>query len=324
MNKQTKRVFQIIITSLIGLLIILFLIMSVRTADTTQEVTDKAIDKISHFYIEEIAKNRASLISNELDKKYNYVNNALEIISQKDLESPKALRNYLGNMRKLYNMDTFALVDENGLVYTSHSTCSGKTRYPFLAEKITKPIYSTVLNYGGEKQLFLAVPVTGVYFNNSKIIACFVEININQMMRSMTYRYENMETYVNLYYKNGESLTNTAFGNIPSGLNILSVISAGDNDSKKFKKIKNDFESGVAGLAEVYYSGEEAHLYYIPVQNTGWILTILVYETAIDEQVSTNIESLMKQTRIHVFFIFALLFFLINMFNSYYPKCFSF
>lgn len=293
-----------------GLLIILFLIMSLRTADTTQEVTDKAIDKISHFYIEEIAKNRASLISNELDKKYNYVNNALDIISQKDLESPKALRNYLGNMRRLYNMDTFALVDENGLVYTSHSTCSGKTRYSFLAEKITKPIYSTVLNYGGEKQLFLAVPVTGVYFNNSKIIACFVEININQMMRSMTYRYDNMETYVNLYYKNGESLTNTAFGNIPSGLNILSVISAGDNDSKQFKKIKNDFESGVAGLAEVYYSGEEAHLYYIPVQNTGWILTILVYETAIDEQVSTNIESLMKQTRIHVFFIFALLFFL--------------
>lgn len=310
MNKQTKRVFQIIITSLMGLLIILFLIMSLRTADTTQEVTDKAIDKISHFYIEEIAKNRASLISNELDKKYNYVNNALDIISQKDLESPKALRNYLGNMRRLYNMDTFALVDENGLVYTSHSTCSGKTRYPFLAEKITKPIYSTVLNYGGEKQLFLAVPVTGVYFNNSKIIACFVEININQMMRSMTYRYDNMETYVNLYYKNGESLTNTAFGNIPSGLNILSVISAGDNDSKKFKKIKNDFESGVAGLAEVYYSGEEANLYYIPVQNTGWILTILVYKTAIDEQVSTNIESLMKQTRIHVFFIFALLFFL--------------
>lgn len=310
MNKQTKRVFQIIITSLMGLLIILFLIMSLRTADTTQEVTDKAIDKISHFYIEEIAKNRASLISNELDKKYNYVNNALAVISQKDLDSPKALRHYLGNMRRLYNMDTFALVDENGLVYTSHSTCSGKTRYPFLSEKITKPIYSTVLNYGGEKQLFLAVPVTGVYFNNSKIIACFVEININQMMRSMTYRYDNMETYVNLYYKNGESLTNTAFGNIPSGLNILSVISAGDNDSKKFKKIKNDFESGVAGLAEVYYSGEEAHLYYIPVQNTGWILTILVYETAIDEQVSTNIESLMKQTRIHVFFIFALLFFL--------------
>ena len=126
-------------------LLILSLIMSLRTADTTQEVTDKAIDRISHFYIEEIAKSRSSLISDELDKKYNYVNNALDVISQKDLESTKALRNYLGKMRKLYNMDTFALVDEKGLVYTSHSTCSGKTRYPFLAKAITEPIYSTVL-----------------------------------------------------------------------------------------------------------------------------------------------------------------------------------
>ena len=310
MNKQTKRVFQIIITSLMGLLIILFLIMSVRTADTTKEVTDKAIDKISYFYIEEIAKNRASLISNELDKKYNYVNNALDIISQKDLESPKALRNYLGNMRRLYNMDTFALVDENGLVYTSHSTCSGKTRYPFLAEKITKPIYSTVLNYGGEKQLFLAVPVSGLYFNNSKITACFVEININQLMHSMAYRYDDMETYVNLYYKTGESLTNSDFGKLPAGVNLISTISSSENESKKIKKIINDFEAGGSGLVNINYGNEEAHLFYIPVKSTGWILTILVYETAINDQVGSNIESLMQQTRTHVFFIFALFFLL--------------
>ena len=310
MKKLAKRVIHIVIATSMALLLILLLIMSFKTADTTQEVTDKAVDKISHFYIEEIAKNRASLISNELDKKYNYVNNALDVISPKDLESPKALRNYLGNMRRLYNMDTFALVDENGLVYTSHSTCSGKTRYPFLAEKITKPIYSTVLNYGGEKQLFLAVPVSGIYFNNSKITACFVEININQLMRSMTYRYDNMETYANLYYKNGESLTNSNFGNLPAGVNLLSAISAEEKDSKKIKKIIKDFETGDSGLAEIGYGNQKAHLFYIPVKNTGWILTILVYETAIDEQISTNIESLMQQTRTHVFFIFALLFFL--------------
>lgn len=192
MKKITKRIVHIIIFLSITLLLILSLIMSLRTSDTTQEVTDKAIDKISQFYIEEIAKSRTSLISDELDKRYNYVNNALDVITQKDLESPKTLRDYLGKMRKLYNIDTFALVDENGLVYTSHSTCSGKTRYPFLSKAITEPIYSTVLNYGGDKQLFLAVPVSGLYFNNSKITACFVEIDINQMMRSMAYRYENM------------------------------------------------------------------------------------------------------------------------------------
>ena len=307
MKKLTKRIIHTITALSIVLMLILSLIMSLRTADTTQEVTDKAIDRLSHFYIEEIAKSRSSLISDELNKKYNYVNNALDVISQKDLESTKALRNYLGKMLKLYNMDTFALVDEKGLVYTSHSTCSGKTRYPFLAKAITEPIYSTVLNYGGDKQLFLAVPVSGLYFNNSKITACFVEIDINQMMKSMAYRYENMETYFNLYYKNGESLTNTDFGNLPAGLNLLSVISASEKDVRKVRQIRNDFEVGGSNLVEVEYDNEIAHLFYTPVKNTGWVMTILVYETVINEQVSTSISSLMHHTRIHVFFIFVLI-----------------
>ena len=166
MKKSSKLVIHILTSIGISCVLVILLVMSIKTASATKKETDNAIDKLSHFYIEEIAKNRATLISDELVKKYNYVNNALSVISQKDLESLKSLRNYLGNMRKLFGVDVIALVDENGLVYTSHSTFSGKTRYPFLAEKITEPIYSTVLNYGGEKQLFLAVPVSGVYFNN--------------------------------------------------------------------------------------------------------------------------------------------------------------
>ena len=300
MKKITKRIIHIISSVSITVIFVLLLILSFKTASTTRNGTDNAIDKLSHFYIEEIAKSRASLITDELDKKYNYVNNALSVISQKDLESPKALRTYLGNIKKLYGIDTFALVDENGLVYTSHSTCSGKTRYPFLAEKITEPIYSTVLKYGGEKQLFMALPVSGLYFNNSKITACFVEINIDQMMCSMTYRHDSMDTYFNLYYKNGECLTNSEFGNLPTGQNLFSVLSASKEDPKLIKKLQKDFSDGASGFSEVAYGNETAHLHYIPVKNTGWILTILVYETAINDQVSSSISSLMQQTRLHV------------------------
>ena len=307
MRKVTKRIIHIVTACTMTLLIILLLFMSLKTANTTQGVTDKAINTLSEFYIQEIAKNRASIISDELDKYYTYVTNALSVITEEDLQSPETLRSYLGNMRKLYNIDTFALFDENGLVYTSYATFSGKTRFPFLAEKITKPIYSTVLNYGGAKQLFLAVPVSGTYFNNSKITACFVEINIDQMMHSMTYRRENMETYFNLYYKNGESLINSDFGNLPAGLNLLSLISSIEKDTKKVRQITNDFSSGGSGLVELSYGNETAHLFYIPVKSTGWILTILVYENVISEQVSTNIASLMHHTRTHVFFIIALI-----------------
>ena len=52
-------------------------------------------------------------ISDELEKKHTYVNNALSVISQEDLSSVKSLRKYLGNIRDLFGLETFALVKEN-------------------------------------------------------------------------------------------------------------------------------------------------------------------------------------------------------------------
>ncbi len=307
MKKHIKRIIQFSFVGFIVLLFLTLLILSLRTSEKTRQTTDSAITKLSSFFIQEIAKNRTTLVIEELAKKRNYINNALSVISEEDLSSVKNFRSYLGNMRILFGLDTFALVDENGLVYTSHSTCSGKTRYPFLAQQITQPIYSTVTNYGGDKQLFMAVPVSGIYFNNSKITACFVEINIDQMMQAMTYRQDNMDIFFNLYYKNGESLTKSEFGKFAVGQNILSAIKSLNVSEEKIQKIKNDFNEGQSSFVDLIYGDETAHLYYVPVSNTGWMLTILVYETSIGEQIGSSISSLMYNTRLHAIITVAVI-----------------
>ena len=311
MKKNAKRIIQISFVSFIVLLFLTLLILSLRTSEKTRQTTDSAITKLSSFFIQEIAKSRTTLVVEELSKKRNYINNALSVLTEDDLSSVKAFREYLGNMRNLFGLDTFALVDENGLVYTSHSTCSGKTRYPFLAQQITQPIFSTVTNYGGDKQVFMAVPVSGIYFNNSKITACFVEINIDQMMQAMTYRQDNMDIFFNLYYKNGESLTKSEFGEFEVGQNILLAIDSLNINKDKIQKIKKDFNEGQSDFVDLTYDDETAHLYYVPVSDTGWMLTILVYETSIGEQIGSSISSLMQNTRLHAIItvaVFLLLF----------------
>ncbi len=307
MKKHVKRIIQFSCVGFIVLLFLTLLILSLRTSEKTRQTTDSAITKLSSFFIQEIAKSRTTLVVEELTKKRNYINNALSVLTEDDLSSVKAFREYLGNMRNLFGLDTFALVDENGLVYTSHSTCSGKTRYPFLAQQITQPIFSTVTNYGGDKQVFMAVPVSGIYFNNSKITACFVEINIDQMMQAMTYRQENMDIYFNLYYKNGESLTKSEFGEFAVGQNILLAIDSLNINKDKIQKIKKDFNEGQSDFVDLTYDDETAHLYYIPVSNTGWMLTILVYETSLGEQIGTSISSLMYHTRLHAIITVAVI-----------------
>ena len=307
MKKNTKRIIQISTLSSILILFTILLVIALRSSESTRRGTDIAINKLSSFYIQELAKNSTSLITEELVKNRTYIDNALSVISQEDLSSVKAFRSYLGKIRRLYGIDTFALVDEAGLVYTSHSTFSGKTRYPFLAEPIHETIYSTVLNYGGEIQLFMAVPVSGIYFNNSKITACFVEINIDQMMRAMTYRQDNMETYFNIYYKNGESLTHAEFGDLEPGENILNAIGSNQANLEVYNKVSSDFAQGQTGFVDISYSNETAHLYYLPISNTGWMLTILVFETAITEQVGSSISLLMRNTRLHAIITVAVI-----------------
>lgn len=311
MKKNIKRIIQVCFLTFITILFLILLVFSLRTSETTRKTTDNAITKLSSFFIQEIAKSRTTLVVEELSKKRNYIDNALSVLSEDDLSSVKSFREYLGNMRNLFGLDTFALVDENGLVYTSHSTCSGKTRYPFLAQQITQPIFSTVTNYGGDKQVFMAVPVSGIYFNNSKITACFVEINIDQMMHAMTYRQDNMDIFFNLYYKNGESLTKSEFGEFAVGQNILLAIDRLNINKDKIQKIKKDFNEGQSDFVDLTYDDETAHLYYVPVSNTGWMLTILVYEASIGQQIGSSISSLMYHTRLHAIItvaVFLLLF----------------
>lgn len=269
-----------------GIFVLLLLFISTTwNVQSAQRQTQAVAESISDFYVEELANRRVTIISDALKQNFQYINNAIEAITKEDLSSISSLRNYLGRIRRLYDVEKFSFVDQDGLVYTAHSTSTGKTRYPFLAQGLTEPLVTTVLNYGGEKLLFIAVPVFGIEFDGKMITACFAQVNIDQMVRSMTFRAENMETYFNLYLKSGESLTTAPFGGVEPGRNILSVIHENDETQENFHRIVDDFQNGRKGSIHVPYKRQNAHLYYAPVEETGWMLSILVYDNVITSQI---------------------------------------
>ena len=272
-----------------GVFVLLLLIIStVWNVHSAQKQTQLVADSVSNFYIEELANRRVAIISDALKQNFQYMQNALDSITNEDLRTVSSLRSYLGRIRRLYGVEKFSFVDENGLVYAAHSTSTGKSRYPFLAQGLYEPLVTTVLNYGGEKLLFIALPVNGIEFNNKKIVACFAQVNIDQMVQSMTFRADNMETYFNLYLKNGESLTTAPFGGVEPGRNILSVIHENDESQESYNKIVDDFQNERKGSIYVPYKRQNAHLYYAPVEETGWMLSILVYDNVITSQIKEN------------------------------------
>ena len=130
--------------------------------------TNQAVNKVSEFYLEELAGRRAQVVSEELKNNFAYINNALEVLEDSDLQSQETLRTFLGKVKRLYGVDKFALIDENGIVYTEHSTTSGLSQYNFLSEELTEPIVRVANLYGVQKQVILAVPVKILHFKTHR------------------------------------------------------------------------------------------------------------------------------------------------------------
>lgn len=226
---------------------------------------------------------------------------ALAVLEDSDLESEEALRSFLGKMKKLYGVDRFALADEDGVVYTEFDTASGLDQYDFLSYKVTEPVISTSNLYEDKKQVILAIPVEDIYFQGKQLCVCFLRINIDEMLSSLTLQSSDNETYCSLYDRSGESLTYDDFGYLTEGKNLLSALEEADVDEGyDYQQMKEDFENGVAGQISFQYQGTPENLCYKPVEGTDWMLTILIRDDVISRQISSVSSEMMLHNVIQI------------------------
>ncbi len=298
---QQRR--QTIAFALLGgvIIAVILLITTIWGSGKARNSTRQAVNRVSEFYLEELAGRRAQVVSEELKGHITNMKNALSIIEPSDLESQESLRRFLGKIKKLYGVDKFALVDEDGIVYTQHSTSSGLSRYGFLSEELKEPMIHTLNLYGAKKQVILAIPVEDLAFQGVEIKICLIQININEMLSSLTLQTSSNETYCNLYYRNGESLTNDSFGYLTAGRNLLLALQeAKMKEGSSYEKLQEDFNNGRSGQVSFTYYGAAEDLCYIPVEGTDWFLTILIRNNVISEQISSISSGMMKRSIIQI------------------------
>lgn len=295
-NKKQKK--EVAAYNIMGAIIIAacLLFTTIWVSSSARTGTNQAVNKVSEFYLEELAGRREQVVSEELKNNFTYLENTLAILEDRDLESQETLQNFLGKVKKLHGMDELALVDENGMVYMEHSAESGIGRYPFLSEELTEPVISTGSFNGAKKQVILAVPVEGIEFQGSEIKVGFIQLNIDEMLSSLTLQTGDNETYCSLYYHNGENLTNNDFGDVKKEDNLFSTLLAADRENKEgCDKLKSDFENGVPGQISFKYHGGQEDLSYIPIEGTNWMLTILIRDNVISEQIGFIHSGMMRR-----------------------------
>ncbi|MBQ9377386.1 MAG: hypothetical protein IJU05_06275 [Schwartzia sp.] len=212
-----------ILTAALGSLLVMAIVIGTTlwASKQTAAETDEAVSAVSHFYLEAMADRRAKTIANLIDSNFDHMQKALAIIDEDKIDSQEALRTTIGQIKALLSLRRFALVDENDIVYTQHTTYTGGSRHAFLAGgKLKGRVISTVYLYGSSTQLCLAIPADGLVIMGKPFKACFVQIDIKEIANLLAFD-DPGRTYFGLYDRNGENLSNTELGVIVSGQNIL-------------------------------------------------------------------------------------------------------
>ncbi|MBQ9608922.1 MAG: response regulator [Lachnospiraceae bacterium] len=293
-NKNTM------IVAIIGIIIVVLILVTGTywTGRSARRDTETAVRNVSLFYLDELAGRREQVVESTLNDYISDMDVAIGMLQKEDLSSIESLQEYQLRMKQLYGLDKFAFVDENGLIYTSRGTRTDIDQYSFDYLTLSEPEISLKNAEGENKKVIVAVPTDRLPLEGEHLVVCFMEIDMDHMLEAISLQSGlNNTTFCNLYSSDGSSLTNMVLGGLASEDNLLLALSnASFEDGYSIDTIRKDFDEGNTGVISFTYNDIKETMYYVHVRGTDWMLTYLIRESVISEQISTISDGIVRRS----------------------------
>ncbi len=305
MKNNTSRV-TILCTLMIAVIVILGTVWVGRSA---KKDTEQAVRTVSLLYLDELADRREQVVENNLQGSIQTIQVAIDLLSEEDLSDKAHLEAYQSRMKRLYQLDKFAFVDTDGLIYTSQGTQTNIDEYDFDYKTISKPEISIFNLNTPEKKVVIAVPVS-IPFNGKTLIVCFMEIDMNVMLSGISMNSgSGGATFCNIYTADGVALTNVVLGGLSSEDNLLTAMKdAKYENGYSFDAFVRGFQSGQRGEVSFMYNDIHETLSYVPVSGTDWLLTYLIRESVISNEIGYISDGIVSRSIVQsVITVFAML-----------------
>jgi len=251
--------------------------------------TEKAVRSVSLLYLDELAGRREQVVAANLQGKISDLKTAVSLMTDEDLSDEEHLQTFQVRMKKLYKLVKFAFVDSNGIIHTANGKQDNIGDYHFDYKTISKPEISIFNLKSVDKKVIIAIPVKGLSVGDEKLSACFMEIEMEEMLQGVSmHSNKDAATFSNIYTKNGIALSNTVLGGLAVEDNLLEALQHADfEDDYSYEDIENHFNNAQKGIASFTYNGIRETLSYVPVAGTDWFLTYLIRENVIADNISS-------------------------------------
>ena len=270
-----------------GAIVVLILVFGTFwISDSARKDTDQAVHSVSMLYLDELAGRREQVVASNLQSNIDAAQTAVSLMTSEDLSDIAHLQSYQTRMRQLFKLQKFAFVDNQGRIYTATGIQTNIDDYQFDYTSISEPEISVLNLRSSDKSVVIAMPVD-IPFADTSFKVCFMEISMQDMLAGVSVQSsENDATFCNIYTADGVALTDTILGGLAEEDNLLEALqNAKYEGGASYQSIADDFASGRRGTATFTYNGIRETLSYVPITGTDWLLTYLVRESVIGEEI---------------------------------------
>ena len=249
--------------------------------------TQQAVRSVSLLYLDELAGRREQVVASNLQKSINDMQVGIELMGEDDLSDLEHLQAYQARMKRLLNLERFAFVDANGLIYTALGPEYNIDDYHFDYRTLSQAEISILNLKSEDKKVVIAQPVD-IPFEDQTLVACFIQIDMKEMLRGVSMDAASTDTtFCNIYTPGGVALTNTVLGGLAAEDNLLEAMEhAQFEGGYSYQRFLDEFTSGARGEVSFTYGDVRGTLAYVPIGGTDWLLTYLIRESVISEQIS--------------------------------------
>ncbi|MBO6002300.1 MAG: response regulator [Mailhella sp.] len=281
-NKNTARII------VAGCAVIAFILVlgTVWMGKSAQKDSVDAVRSVSMLFLDELAGRREQVVSENLQDNVETIHVALRLLKEHYPEDLLQLREYQAQMKALFKLDRFAFVDTEGTVYTALGEQKDIDQYPFDFKTVSGPVIAVKNVKSRDKKVVIAVPVENMAVSGRQMLACFMEISMDLMLKDISLATQNSGiTFCNIYTRDGIALSNTVLGGLAEEDNLLEALSHAEyGEGISYDSVARDFREGRKGVVSFSYGGIQETLCYVPVTGTDWLLTYLIRESVISER----------------------------------------
>ncbi|MBR3395716.1 MAG: hypothetical protein IKG76_08035, partial [Firmicutes bacterium] len=309
MNTRKNSMAKIAVIGSVILMVILVL-TTVWMGRSASRDTEDAVRAVSSLYLDELAGRREQVVANNLKDQIEIMKTALDLMTREDLSDEAHRMAYQAKMKRLFSLERFAFVDSEGLVYTSTGILQDIDNYPFDYRHIAEPEISIRNLHSPDKKVIIAMPAGDIPYGDAKLTVSFIEMSMEEMLSGVSMRtQEGGSTFCNIYTPSGVALSDTVLGGLAVEDNLLEALSQATYENGfSYEQIESDFQNGVRGVASFTYHDIKETLSYVPVEGTDWMLTYLIRESVISDQISSISDGIINRSMLQsVLTIFAML-----------------